>query len=546
MTGECQPTPAWGLRTVRSELAAHYRSRGWWDSRSLGELIAESLNDCKAMPFTVHSVRRPWRGTVGEVAASAQRFASWLRRRGIGPGHVVVMQLPNCVEAAVTFWGAAMAGAVVVPVVHFYGGRELEHVLRTTQPSLLVTPDRFGRQDYVGALAGLTAELELPWVIVAHDGPADAAIPTGTMRFTDTLEVAETTRASPADPAEPAIIAFTSGTTRVPKGVVHSHRSIGFEARQSAGISPRGVPPPLVAAPVGHFMGMLSALLGSLIRRVPIHLLDEWNPERVLGLLLDEDVGITGGAPYFFISLLDHPDFTEKHLRGMPNAGLGGAPVAGPLARRLEELGIRVMRCYGSTEHPTTTGCDFDEPAGRRLTTDGHPLTGVDVRLDENGQICSRGPDLFIGYTDERLTAAAFDDDGWYRTGDVGRIDPEGNLTITDRISDVIIRGGENISAQEVEELLMAMPQIAEVAVVSEPDDKFGERAVAVIRTQVQHGALDLDALRQHLAAAGMAKQKWPESIRLVSDFPRTPSGKIQKFALRNAIRTEGLSSNDR
>jgi acyl-CoA synthetase (AMP-forming)/AMP-acid ligase II len=228
----------------------------------------------------------------------------------------------------------------------------------------------------------------------------------------------------------------------------------------------------------------------------------------------------------------------------MPHAGLGGAPVPLTFTRRLADLGIDVMRSYGSTEHPTITGCTFDEPADKRMATDGHPLPGVDIRVDDEGQIFSRGPDLFLGYTDADLTADAFDVDGWYRTGDVGVLDAENFLTITDRISDVIIRGGENISAQEVEELLLEITGVAEVAVVAEPDDRYGERAVAIVRPLGDKPSPDLDDIRSHLAAAGLAKQKWPESVRTVADFPRTPSGKVQKFKLRAQLR-QGVLDNE-
>jgi acyl-CoA synthetase (AMP-forming)/AMP-acid ligase II len=423
--------------------------------------------------------------------------------------------------------------------VHFYGAKELGHILRTTQPSLLVTPDGFGRVDFVGQLESLVADVDVPWSAVAMRG---STIPARARPFHQALEGEPLVAPIVTDPDDPAIIAFTSGTTRAPKGVVHTHRSIGFEARQSAGISPLGGPPPLVGAPVGHFIGMLSALLGSLIREMPVNLLDVWDPEYVLRLMTREGVGITGGAPYFITSLLEHADFTSAHFANMPSAGLGGSPVPVPFAQRLEANGIRVMRSYGSTEHPTITGCAFSEPAAKRVHTDGHALDGVEVRVDAEGNITSRGPDLFAGYTDPDLSAAAFDGDGWYRTGDVGVLDADGFLTITDRSSDIIIRGGENISAQEVEELLLGIDGISEVAVVAEPDPKFGERAVAVVRMAVggSHPP-GIDAVRSHLDKAGLAKQKWPESIRVVTDFPRTPSGKIQKFVLRDQLREGAL-----
>jgi acyl-CoA synthetase len=524
------------LRDIPADVAARYVEQGWWDDRSLGDVVHAGLRDAHDRPFAVHSQVRPFRGDIGDVGRSARSFASWLGGRGIGPGDVVVMQLPNWAEAGTTFWGAAYAGAVVVPVVHFYGAKELGYILRATPPSLLVTADRFGSRNYVESLADLVTELDIPWAVVRT---SDAPLPDGAISFDATLDEPPVERPVAVDPDDPAIIAFTSGTTRDPKGVVHSHRTIGFEGRQAATMTPVGGPPPITAAPVGHFIGMLTSLVGSLVRAAPINLLDAWNATRVLDLMIDEGLALTGGAPYFFTSLLEHPDFTADHLARMPFAGLGGTSVPLAFTRRLTDLGIDVMRCYGSTEHPTITGCTFDEDVLKRITTDGHPLAGVEVRVDAEGQIFSRGPDLFLGYTDPDLTASVFDDDGWYRTGDVGELDDDGFLTITDRISDVIIRGGENISALEVEEELLGLDDVVEVAVVAAPDVRMGERAVAVVRVRDGHRVPTPDDVRAHLAASDLAKQKWPESILAVDEFPRTPSGKIQKYKLRAMLRDD-------
>jgi acyl-CoA synthetase (AMP-forming)/AMP-acid ligase II len=204
---------------------------------------------------------------------------------------------------------------------------------------------------------------------------------------------------------------------------------------------------------------------------------------------------------------------------------------------------------YGSTEHPSITGCTYADPLDKRLASAGRPLPGceiklvdpegVEVKAGEPGEILSRGPECFLGYTDAALTAKVFDRDGWYHTGDVGVLDPDGYLSITDRISDVIIRGGENISAAEVEEVLMTFPGVAEVAVVAAPDARMGEHAAAFLRMVGERQAPDLPELRSHLEAAGVARQKWPEELIPVEDFPRTSTGKIQKYVLRDRLRDE-------
>ena len=338
------------------------------------------------------------------------------------------------------------------------------------------------------------------------------------------------------DPDSPAIVGFTSGTTRDPKGVVHSHRTIGCETRQLDFLFPEGGPPQITGSPVGHFIGMLNAFLVPVLRERPVHLIDVWDPGEVLRLMGEEGLGVTGGATYFLTSLLDHPAFTPDHVAMMPFAGLGGSAVPVAVTERATRLGIRVFRSYGSTEHPSITGCLLDDPEEKRLATDGRPLPGVELRLTEDGEIVSRGPDCCLGYTDGALTASAFDADGWYHTGDVGVVDGDGYLTITDRISDIIIRGGENISAQEIEELMLGMEGIAEVAVVAEPDPRLGEHAAAVVSVRRGMAPPTLEQVREHLDGVGLARQKWPESVYEVREFPRTASGKVQKFRLRQLL----------
>jgi len=258
------------------------------------------------------------------------------------------------------------------------------------------------------------------------------------------------------------------------------------------------------------------------------------------------DISGGTGASIFLATLLDHPDFTPAHAANMERVGLGGAPVPVELGRRAEGLGIKIIRAYGSTEHPSTTGSQFDDPADQRHTTDGPVLPGVELRLVDldgadvpagvAGEILSRGPELCLGYTNPTLNDA-FDDDGWYHTGDIGIVDEHGCLTITDRVKDIIIRGGENLSAAEIENAIAVVPGVAEVAVVAAPDARLGEHACAVIRMSPGTDPIELADLLPHLEAAGLARQKWPEEVRVVTDFPRTASGKVRKVDLRAALR---------
>jgi acyl-CoA synthetase len=512
------------MREIPTELVKRYEAEGWWTQDTLGDLLTLGLDAAPDTAFCVHSAVRPWSGTFRDVELVARRLAEGLRARGVGPGDVVAFQLPNWMEAAAVFWASAFLGAVVVPIVHFYGRKELDYILNAIEPRVFVTAERFGRMEYQPDLCA-----DVPVVgVVGRD-------------FDDLLSADPMPGTIAINPASPALIAFTSGTTRDPKGVVHSHQTLGFETRQLAGLYPPDRGRQLTAAPVGHFIGMVNAFLIPVLDGTPVNLTDVWDPGQVLRLMQEHGLTVGGGATYYVTSLLDHPDFTPEHLRYMKYAGLGGSSVPAAVTTRLASLGITVFRSYGSTEHPSITGSRHTAPEDKRLYTDGDPLPGVEIRLADDGEIFSRGPDLCLGYTDKSLTEAAFDDNGWYRTGDIGVLDEDGYLTITDRKADFIIRGGENISALEVEELLLGMPAIAEVAVVAAPDPRLGEHAAAVVRRKPGHQIPTLDEVRAHLERAGLARQKWPEELHEVDDFPRTPSGKIQKFLLRRDVAAREL-----
>ncbi len=480
-------------------------------------------------------------------------LAGSLRARGIGPGDVVAFQIPNWIEAAVTFYAVSFLGAVLVPIVHFYGRKEVGHILRQSGARAMITVDRFGHLDHLGDLDDLRAglpELELV-AVVGGDGPplSRCDAPTWAVPFSDLLEHPALDGPVSADPTRPAAVAYTSGTTADPKGVVHVHRTLVFEVRQLGDVQASRALPLLTGAPVAHGIGMLSGLLLPLHRRQPIHLTDVWDPPQVLADMLEHGVAAGSGATYFLTSLLDHPDCGPDHLRLMYQTGLGGSSVPVAVADRATSLGISITRAFGSTEHPSTTGMTHDDPLAKRTRTDGRPLLGVEVRVvdesgaelptGEAGEVVSRGPDCFWGYTDPALTTGAFDADGWYLSEDVGRLDADGYLTITDRKKDIIIRGGENVSAPEVEGVLMRMAGVAEAAVVAAPDQRLGEHACAFVRPLPGVPAPDLAAIRTTLEGEGMARQKWPEELRLVEDFPRTPSGKVQKFVLRQQLRDE-------
>jgi len=539
-------------REVPAELAQRYRSQGYWTDDSLGSVLWSALGEHSDRRMSVWSEIRPWHGSIGQVFDLARRMAGALRARGIGPGDVVSFQLPNWMEAAVTFWGASLLGATGVPIVHIYGHKETSYILADSGARLHVTAARFGRTEHLENVRSLRRQLPGLETVVVVGGSAGGRDEVEFDALLGHDPIAEPVRVASE---MPAMVCYTSGTTADPKGVIHSHRTLLFDVRQLMArhapmLRPTASPlPPLTASPVTHVSGLETGLLKPVLEGQDLHLLDRWDPGRVLATITKEGLCVAPAASFFIDSLLEHPDFRPEHLELLRYVRLGGGPISAELTERLDALGMIVTRAYGCTEHLSVMTSALDAPREERLYTEGRPLLGVEVRVVSEdgsraspgsaGELWTRGPDLFEGYTDPSRTAAAVSDDGWYRTGDVVVEDGRGCFTITDRIKDIIIRGGENISAAEIEQALTRHRAIAEAAAVAMPDPRLGERACAFLR--LAPGAVEpgLDELRAHLEGLGLARQKWPEKIWVVDDFERTASGKVRKNLLRDRARRE-------
>ena len=541
----------WPLRRVPPHLERAYVDGGWWTDDTLGAMVARRLAANPDLTVAVWSRTRGWRGTYADVEGEARRIVALLRANGVEPGEPVAFQLPNWREAVVSFVALALGGYVLVPIVHIYGRKEVGFILEQSGAVAYVSPLAYGHVDYAAIVADAAPPSLRLHVVVGDDAPPSLANHVARVPWSACGTLAPQRESTRVRADDVAVLAYTSGTTSDPKGVIHDHRTMLAELRHMADYMTAGRSK-LMGSPVTHATGMLGAVLGPLVTDQAIHLIDRWDPTHVLEVMREAHVGSGTGASVFLASLIDHPDFTARDAALINRVGLGGAPVPVALGERAAAHGITIIRAYGSTEHPSTTGASFDDSAEIRHHTDGRALGAVELRLvDEDGrdvpvgtpgEILSRGPDLCLGYTDPALTAAAFDDDGWYRTGDVGVLDTSGNLTITDRVKDIIIRGGENVSAAEVENALQSLPGVAEVAVVAAPDARLGEHACAVLRMRADATPPTLADLAAHLASAGLARQKWPEELRVVDDFPRTASGKIRKVDLRARLRAEAAA----
>lgn len=479
--------------------------------------------------------------TLGGLVSDAERAAGALQARGIGRGDVVAVQLPGSYEGAVIQAAVGLCGAVLLPVVMIYGPREMGSVLRRSGATAVVLPrEHRGRPHADVVLPGLSGLPALRFAVVV----GDSAPGHGAVGYTALLrEPGGTYRQPRPDPGDRAVLMYTSGTTAEPKGVQHSHRTLLAEATSlvytlnGPGARHLGLFPP------GHMAGLLS-LLRILLLGTPTVIMQAWDAALAARLIDRHAVTSCGGAPVQLSGLLDQQAAGTAALGTLREFLTGAAPVPPSLVRRADTAGITAFRSYGSSEHPTVSAGTIADPLGRRAATDGRLLAGNQVRLadaggrdvpaGQEGEILTRGPELFTGYTDPTLNVAAFLPGGWFRTGDVGRIDADGYLTVTDRLKDIIIRGGENISAKEVEDLLITHPAVADVAVIPVPDPVLGERVCAVVVTRPGF-TFDTEAARAHFAATGAARQKAPEVIAVVDELPRTPSGKVRKDVLRAA-----------
>ena len=534
-------------QAARKKLFDEYRSRGLWGQASFNDILEEACT--KRWPdseFVVESRERPATLTYRELHERGLKLAGALYGLGLHKGDVLAMEMPNWIEGCITYHACAALGVIVVPIIHIYRAKEVEFILRQSGAKVFMTPDHYRSMavDYLAMTAEIRPRLDaLEQVVVVGE-----EVPDGSLSFAE-LEASGTDDFPHPDvsPDEPHILAYTSGTTSDPKGVVHSHNTFFSELRAIVQASGGGEEDVFMSPnPIGHIAGIYSALIAPFrcgYRKLV--LVDGFDPGWMLELIAQHKVTRSGGAPIFMQVMITHPEFPNIDTSSLKLFGVGGANVAPSLIEQADSVGWWSMRSYGCTEHPSITMGTQSDPLSKRAYTDGPPMLDVEIRLvgddgkevplGEEGEVCSRGPDQFLGYMDPAMDAEAFDDEGWFHTGDIGKLDADGYLVITDRKKDIIIRGGENISAREVEEALAKHPKVQEAAVTPVSDAKYGEKVCAFVITR-DNQELTLDEVLAHFKELGVAKQKTPERLELVTEFPRTLSGKVQKYVLRRQI----------
>lgn len=524
----------------RRRLREQWRRLGYHESRSIPQRLIEGAQRFPEVESIYYAEKRPHRTTNRELYEESLRIATALRSvAGVRAGDVIAVQLPTWYETTVLYLALMHLGAIVLPIVSIYGQAEVEFILRQSKAKLYVSPAKWRKVDYLARHAAFRGLPDLRDVLIVGEGaPAESL-------SWERLCAAATESIGPvaSDPDAVSLLMYTSGTTSAPKGVQHTHHSLlrewGRPSYRNRGLY-------LANLPAGHYTGY-SYMFRPSIYGAPMIFLDQWDAQFAAELVQRHKVKAGGGTPIFLFSLLE---MAEKHgfdISSLESFSLGGQGMTPALVQLADSHGFPGARVYGSTEHPTVTSFDPEQSFEKRAYTDGRLDEGNEVRIVDDaghdvprgreGEILTRGPEMFVGYLDSELDRDAFVAGGWLKSGDIGKLDAEGFLTITDRKKDIIIRGGENISSVEVEETLARHPAVRAAAAVAMPDHLYGEKVCVCVELQPGQ-SLSLEDVRAHFAATGLAKQKTPERLQIMPELPRNASGKIKKFELRALVRT--------
>ncbi|MFE2865579.1 MULTISPECIES: AMP-binding protein [unclassified Embleya] len=537
-------------------MTGSYRANGWWREETvladLRRAVARHPDKDALVCYQDDTVVTL---TYAELAHRVDRFAANLVRLGVGPGDVVTLQLPNSWQLVALCLACARMGAVAGPVVPVMRRREVEFMTGLTESPLYIAAAEFRGFSYarMSAEVARTVPTLRGRVLLGAGGDESAD---GALSFERELVEREPTTAElaaldtlEAGPDDAAQVMFTSGTTGEPKGVVHSHNTLYAMNKAQADVL--GLTPDEVTAmgsPTSHQAGytwnfVMPLLLGATAVQV-----DAWDPAPMLRVLEEHGVTFFMGAPTFLSDLIEAQRTSPRDLSALTTFATGSAPIAPMLVEDAREtLGCRLYALWGMTENGCVTITRPEQPALRAAESDGTAVPGMWVRIvdrdhggpvaeGESGLLQVRGAAQCLGYFRRpEVYAASVTEDGWFDTGDLARSDGHGGIRITGRVKDLIMRGAENIPVVEVEAALLRHPAIKDVAIVGYPDARLGERACAVV---VPAGpAPTLADLQAHLAGLDMAKRYWPERVEIATTLPRTPSGKVQKFALRDRCR---------
>jgi cyclohexanecarboxylate-CoA ligase len=526
-------------------------AQGYWHDRTINDDVDACVASCPdklALTAVQAESGVITRLTYRELAAMADRVAVGLARLGVGQSDVVACQLPNWWQFTVTYLACSRIGAVMNPLMHIFRERELSFMLKHGQAKVLIVPKVFRGFDYEQMLTALQPSLpDLKQLVVVDGTGANSfeALLSGPAWESEADAQNILTRHRPG-PDDVTQLIYTSGTTGEPKGVMHTANTtmaniIPYAERLRLGADDVV----LMASPMAHQTGFMYGLMMPIMLRASAVLLDLWEPLKAIDLICAEEATFTMASTPFLTDLAKNVAESGKAVPTLRTFLCAGAPIPGALveqARRV--LGSKIVSAWGMTENGAVTLIQPGDDDERAFTTDGRPLPGVELKVidvdgsalpaGQAGRLLLRACSNFGGYL-KRPQWNATDADGWFDTGDLARLDEAGYVRITGRSKDVIIRGGENIPVVEIEALLYRHPAIAMAAIVAYPDERLGERACAVVVPKAGQ-SIDLPAIVEFLKSQKVAMQYMPERLIVRDAMPSTPTGKIQKFKLREML----------
>lgn len=529
-----------GLR-IDEERRRLYYERGWWTEETLGDVWERQARACAEREYVVDD--RGNRYTYAFVDDAAARLASWLADVGVEEGDVVSFQMPVWAEFCIVYVACLKVGAVMHPLSRAFNERDLRLALNQVGSAAFICPAASRGCRYDAQIA--TVEADVPSLkgvaVFDRDLPAETAFPLVERILRDY----EPLRGRPALTTSDhvALILSTSGTTGTPKAVLLTHNNLLFSERaftEELELTADDVM--FMPAPLNHATGFNHGLISPLLLGGKAVLQERFQAEEAIGLMNAEGATWSMGATPFIYDLLACIDETGKRPEKLRFYLCGGAPVPGSMVRRAREAGIVLCEVYGSTESCPHV---FVPPAyalGWNGRYSGRPFKGVEVRVaDEQGrdvpcgvqgEELSRGPHVFAGYLgDAEATDRALSADGWFASGDLCTMDARGRIRINGRKKEIIIRGGENISAAEVDEAVCGCPGIGDHATIGVPDARLGERIClfAVPAGDARPGVAEVAA---YLDGRNVQKRLRPERVEYIDAIPRTESGKVKRNQL--------------
>lgn len=530
--------------TFNEQRRAAYRQQGLWGDASLADYWQQTA---RAMPDKIAVVDNHGASyTYSALDHAASCLANWMLAKGIESGDRIAFQLPGWCEFTVIYLACLKIGAVSVPLLPSWREAELVWVLNKCQAKMFFAPTLFKQTRPVDLILPLQNQLPQLQQIVGVDklAPATSSLSLSQIIADNTsLTTAITTHGD-----ELAAVLFTSGTEGLPKGVMLTHNNIlASERAYCARLNLTWQDVFMMPAPLGHATGFLHGVTAPFLIGARSVLLDIFTPDACLALLEQQRCTCMLGATPFVYDLLNVLEKQPADLSALRFFLCGGTTIPKKVARECQQLGIKLLSVYGSTESSPHAVVNLDDPLSRFMHTDGYAAAGVEIKVVDDacktlppgceGEEASRGPNVFMGYFDEpELTARALDEEGWYYSGDLCRMDEAGYIKITGRKKDIIVRGGENISSREVEDILLQHPKIHDACVVAMSDERLGERSCAYVVLKAPHHSLSLEEVVAFFSRKRVAKYKYPEHIVVIEKLPRTTSGKIQKFLLRKDI----------